>query len=100
MNYEDIKAELLKIWDELDGEDGRCMSEAAESALPVYYSDIIEQWTKMDSEFTDSWQETGVDMEHQTITSLMLIDLYMFIQSEYTRAYAEIQEEKEEAAND
>ena len=99
MNYEDIKQEILEAWEDIDGIDGRYMAEAVDSALPIYYSDIIEQWTKMPSEYSDRWQEL-CDGEGQTITGLMTMDLYFYLSDQYTRAYIEIQEEKEEADND
>ena len=98
MNYEDIKQEIIDNWNEIDGEDGQWLSEAVDSALPIYYSDIIEQWTKMPNEFDESWQDIVATIQNHTITSLMSIDLWVFTQSKYNRAYREIEEEKE--AND
>ena len=100
MNYEDIKQEILDNWEEIDGEDGQWMTEAVDSALPIYNSDIMEQWARMPNEFTDAWQDVAATIENHTITSLMSIDLWVFTQSEYNRAYAAIQEEKEEQEND
>ena len=100
MNYEDIKQEILEAWEEIDGEDGQWLSEAVDSALPIYNSDIIEQWTRMPGEFDGAWKDTGIEAENSTIQELMLVDLYMFTQSEYNKAYREIEEEKEEQEND
>jgi len=94
MNYEDIRAEVLGEWDDIDGEDGRWISEAIDSALPIYYSDIIEQWTKMPSEYSDRWQEIS-EGEGQTITGLMLMDLYFYVSDQYREAYTDIEETKE-----
>jgi hypothetical protein len=100
MNYTDIKQEILEAWDEIDGIDGRWMNEAVDSALPTYYSDIIEQWTKMPSEYTDRWQELVAAIHNHSLTGLMTMDLYIYLSDQYREAYAEIQAEKEEQEND
>jgi len=99
MNYTDIKQEILEAWDEMDGHIEDWIDQASDSALPTYHSDIIEQWKRMPSEYSDRWQEIS-DGNGQTITGLMTMDLYFYLSDQYREAYAKIQEEKEEQEND
>lgn len=98
MDYSDIKKEIEENWDELEAssypEDE--LREMANSASPIYYYEIIKDWQEMPNEFTDSWQEFIDPTTETTIFSLMSADLFCFYDSEYTRIYNEIKEEKEE----
>jgi hypothetical protein len=100
MNYTDIKSDILDHWDQLadmsSPED--LVTELAESACPIYYSDIMKDWQEMPSEYNDSWKENGIPTtEETTIFGLMGWDLYFYYESQYMVAYTEIKEEKEEA---
>jgi hypothetical protein len=103
MNYKDIKNDILDHWEQLaespHPED--LINELAESACPVYYSDILKDWQEMPSEWNDSWQENGIPTtEKTTIFGLMGWDLYFYYESQYNVAYTEIKEEKEESGED
>jgi hypothetical protein len=96
-NDSDIKSDILDHWEQLQDkaypED--LISELAESACPVYYSDIIKDWQEMPSEFNDSWKHNGIGTtEETTIFGLMGWDLYFYYEDAYQRMYAEIKEEK------
>lgn len=100
MNHSDIKQEIIDNWDYLMGNahtqiDDR-LAEMADSAVPVYYNEIIEDWREMDSEFDNSWAEFGLP-EFPTITKLMSIDLYNYYRHQYDTIYYEVLEEKETA---
>ena len=69
------------------------LDQLADSATPVYYSDIIKDWQEMPSDFMDSWQEYGADT-NQTILQLMQIDLYNYYRDTYTRIFSEVMEEE------
>jgi hypothetical protein len=98
MNYTDIKNDILEHWEQIDADySDELLNQLADSALPIYYGDIISDWQQMPNEFTDSWQEfyeaTGAD--GKGITELMTIDLWNYYVAEYNRIYNEIIEEKE-----
>lgn len=99
MSYEEIKNDILDNWEQIaesaNYED--LINELAQSACPVYYSEILKDWQEMPSEWNDSWQENGIPTtERTTIFSLMSWDLYFYYESQYNIAYTEIKEEKEE----
>ena len=98
MNHSDIKQEIIDNWQHLMANaytqiDDR-LAEMADSAVPVYYSDIISDWQEMDNEFVDSWQELG-QPESLNITNLMTIDLCNYYRHQYDTIYYEVLEEKE-----
>jgi hypothetical protein len=99
MNYTDIKGDILDHWDQLAEtaypED--LLRELADSACPVYYSDIIKDWQEMPSEYTDSWQEFTEATQDTTIFSLMSADLFYYYDAQYTEIFNEVKTEKEEA---
>lgn len=101
MNYSDIKQELTDNWDQFAGNQypWDLLNEFANSSVPIYYGEIIEDWQEMPNEFTDSWQEYA-DGEpfKRTIFDLMSIDLYNYYQSEYSRIYSELAKEMEATA--
>lgn len=94
----DIKGDILDHWEQLQDkahpED--LLTELAESACPVYYSDIIKDWQEMPSEFNDSWQEITAPTQDTTIFSLMGWDLWNYYQDSYRRIFSKVAEEKEE----
>jgi hypothetical protein len=102
MDYNDIKKEIEENWEDLEAssypEDA--LKEMADSACPVYYHEVIKDWQEMPNEFTDNWQEFIDPTTETTIFSLMSADLFCFYDSEYTRIYNEIKEEKEEGKED
>jgi hypothetical protein len=100
MNLDDIKAELLDNWENFM-DMPYCqdlITELAESAIPIYYSQIIKDWQEMPDEYTDSWKETTEMNEEATIYSLMGVDLYNYYQDTYRSIFYEIQQEKEQTA--
>ena len=70
----------------------------ADSALPIYYGEIIRDWQEMPSEYNDSWQELGMG-GNETITHLMQVDLYFYYRDTYNRIYQEVMAEQEELEN-
>jgi hypothetical protein len=94
-----IKDDVLSHWEQLTEkaypED--LLTELAESACPVYYSDIISDWQEMPNEFTDSWQEFTEATQETTIFTLMGWDLWNYYQDAYQKAFEEVSKEKEES---
>lgn len=88
-----IQSQILDSWEAFKdaGEDfiEDNLTVMADSAVPVYYSDILKDWAEMPSEFNDSWEEFGVPQEI-TIFGLMTVDLYSYYQDAYRRIYQEI----------
>jgi hypothetical protein len=103
MNYQEIKNDILDHWEQLaeSAHYEDLVNELAESACPIYYSDILKDWQEMPSEWNDSWKENGIETNQETtIFSLMGWDLYFYYESLYNIAYTEIKEEKEEGKED
>lgn len=97
MNYSDIRQELLDQWGDIAEsrypEDR--VSELVESALPIYYGDIIRDWQEMPSEYSDVWQQEGY--EGKQITDFMTYDLWRYYGDQYHTIYNQLLEEKETA---
>jgi hypothetical protein len=85
---EDLKANLAEIQEAKYPED--YLTEYADGLVPIYYSEILQEWTDLDAEFRDRWHELGEAGPDSTIYSLMAIDLYMYYQQEVERAYYQL----------
>ena len=86
--YNQIK-EILK--DEIDLDEDRLV-EIADSLVPVYNAEVIEEWQQMPIEYNDSWQDVGTDAD-ATILQRMMMDLYLYYNLQVARAYNEIKGE-------
>jgi hypothetical protein len=71
------------------------LSEWADSEVPVYNHEIISEWTDLDSDCRDQWQEIGAG-SNTSIVNLMKIDIYLFYRECYTLAWIRLQEELED----
>ena len=95
---EDIKKELIENWEQLEGsaypED--LVSQFADGATPVYYSDIVSDWFEMGRDYQDEWQEFGY--QNEGIMGLMSVDVNLYYQTRYSAIFVELKEEKEEVA--
>ena len=96
--HAEIRAEITDHLEQLQDmrEPEDLLQELADSNTPIYYSDIIQEWTELPGEFSDQWQEMGM-AEDATITSLMQTDLYLYYQGEFIAAWEEIKEEQDMA---
>ncbi len=99
----DIRNDILDTWEWLkdaneDFIDDR-LTEMADSAVPVYNNQIIQDWQEMPSEFDDSGKELGVDDE-TPIIRLMMLDLYNYYQDAYRRVYADVLAEEARLAEE
>ena len=69
------------------------LTELVDSDLPIYYSEILYQWSKLPSEFEQPLTNHLITDE-TNIYSLMGFDLYDFYINVYGKALEEIKEEK------
>ncbi len=94
--YNDIKREITDNWEllELATYPEDTLAEWADSAVPIYTSEIVNEWTDMPYEYRDRWSE--ITDSPESITHLMGLDLYFYYREQYSVIYAEILESKEE----
>lgn len=94
--YEEIKKEISQNFGEIIRDD---LSEWAEGFLPVYYSDILKDWSEMPSEFDNQWRD-GVEITKETtLYDLMSFDLFMYYLEKANQAYEEILDEERATAD-
>jgi hypothetical protein len=99
-NYDEIKSAILEEWEELieDTYPEDRLAEMADGFVPIYYGEIIKDWTEMPSEYTDNWKEQygGIIPEEVGITALMTSDLYDYYRNTTLGIFGEIKNEKED----
>ena len=97
----DIRQDILDNWEYLEEsqypED--YLIELADSGIPIYTKDIIEEWRELPSDYQDAWQEYGAT-QSDTIVRLMTLSLYRYYQDKYSQLYSEIKTEKESESED
>jgi hypothetical protein len=69
------------------------LTQLVDSDLPVYYSEILYQWSKLPSEYEQPLKSNEIT-EEMNIYSLMSLDLYEYYSDIYAKALDEIQGEK------
>lgn len=74
------------------------LHEFADSACPVYNSDIIAEWCELPFEDTDQWKELGFDTQRNEggIIRLMSIDLAIYYSRLFHKAWEEINDSDED----
>ena len=97
-SFNDLKSRITEYGIEVvaDNYPDDALRELADSEVPVYYGDIIEEWRDMPMSYSDRWQENGAGDNATTITSLMQADLYYYYLDQFHAAYNELCEEAEE----
>jgi hypothetical protein len=65
----------------------------AESQLPIYYNEIIQEWTDLPAKYRDTWHDYGTE-DNTTIYDLMTRDLYNYYETRTSKILDEIQEER------
>lgn len=63
----------------------------ADAEVPAYSHQIVEEWTCLDTEYRDAWQELGYDGK-KTIIELMTIDLSMYYSQAFINAWYDIED--------
>ena len=93
MNYTYIKQEILDNWEQFESNayPHDLLDEFADSAVPVYSNEVIQDWQEMPSEFDDSAQEFDIDPD-ATIVQRMSLDLFNYYRHQYQKAYNELAE--------
>jgi hypothetical protein len=67
-----------------------------DSQLPIYYNEIIEEWTDLPATHRDTWQDTNIDHK-TTIYNLMSIDLFNYYHDKTFEILDEIRQEQDNA---
>ena len=86
-----IKNELAQLKESPYPED--IIRELADSEVPIYYGEIIKEWSELDSEDCDQWKAEQYDAER--ITDLMAYDLTIYYSRKFLRAWKDVQDELE-----
>jgi hypothetical protein len=89
---EQIKDELEQLKDSSYPED--IITELADSEVPFYYAEIIEEWCALDSDDIDCWKEQDQKAVLR-ITELMAYDLSVYYTRQFLMAWEDIKEELE-----
>jgi len=69
--------------------------ELIDSHLPIYNSEIIDEWRNMPAEYDDRGRAELGHMGEVTIIGLMTLDLYVMYSDLFSRAMQEIKQEEE-----
>ena len=64
-------------------------SEYADSAVPIYYSDIIEAWRDLPNEYSNKFHEVSSELPDR-VEDLMKTDIYLYYQMLYSGAVQEL----------
>lgn len=96
---EEIRAEILENLEylkETPYPENR-IQELADGNIPIYNSDVLEQWQQMPSEYDDKWKEYGYDANKNEggILALMQIDLTFYYLDTFQEIWEEIKEEED-----
>jgi hypothetical protein len=70
--------------------------EYADSAVPIYYSDIIQDWRDLPDEYSNKFSELTTELPDR-IEDLMKTDLYLYYQHHYANAIQAIIDERDSA---
>ena len=70
--------------------------EYADSALPIYYSEILEEWCDLPDEYSNRFSEM-TDTLPDRIEDLMRTDLYLYYYNFYSGAIQAIIDERDSA---
>jgi hypothetical protein len=65
----------------------------AESQLPIYYNEIVQEWSDLPAEYRDTWHDYGTE-DNTTIYDLMTRDLYNYYETRTSKILDQIQEER------
>ncbi|NBW11614.1 MAG: hypothetical protein EBR82_26645 [Caulobacteraceae bacterium] len=68
--------------------------EYADSAVPIYYQQIVQDWNSLDSEDQNRFSEI-TDQFPERIEDLMKLDLYLYYFNAYSMAINELLESEE-----
>lgn len=86
-----IKAELTQLKESPYPDD--IIRELADSEVPIYYNEIIDEWCRLSTDYSDRWKVENY--EGDRITDLMAYDLTIYYADKFLGAWQEIKEELE-----
>lgn len=88
------KTELL----EYPNREDDTLSEIADNLTPIYYLDILSEWTELPMADMDAWKEWGYDANRNEggIFELMKIDLVIYYLAKVWEYWEEMKSELEE----
>ena len=68
------------------------LAELAESELPIYNNEIIQEWVELPHEDRDQWKELGYDTQRNEggILQLMIVDLAIYYNRKFSLIWEEI----------
>jgi hypothetical protein len=92
--YNEMRHEIEDLREEANPEDR--LHEIADSLVPIYYGDIIEEWQEMPMEYSNNWQDSITPTADTTITQLMQIDLYNYYYEKLAEILSEAKDEWQE----
>lgn len=67
----------------------------AETQMPIYYNQIIQQWMELPDDYRDTWNRNVSIDENATITWLMSLDLYNYYNDRTSEILDEIRQERD-----
>ncbi len=67
-------------------------NEYADNAVPIYYSQIIEEWTELPDEYSNCFHEITNELPNR-IEDLMRADLFLYYSAQYSNAITELLEQ-------
>jgi hypothetical protein len=86
-----IKGELRRLKESVYPDD--IIRELADSVIPIYYNEIINDWCGLSPDYSDRWKVENY--EGDRITDLMAYDLSIYYSDKFFSAWHEIKEELE-----
>ena len=90
-SYSNILETIEDRWDTITEDD---LDELADGLMPVYYTEIIQEWQQLPQDYTDRWHDALITGE-TAITDLMAMDLFYYYVAMLHQAYQEILNQKD-----
>jgi hypothetical protein len=95
---DEIRTRILDDIDEITKADFVIdqIEELADSEVPIYYSDIIAEWTQLSPDDSNEFGEIMTPDQNTTIYDLMSVDLWIYYRKTFLSVYNDILDEQEE----
>lgn len=72
------------------------LNSLADSEVPIYYNEIIGEWTQLSLDDGNLWQELGIEsIKDKTIEYLMTVSLTLYYQRLFSEAYDQLINDEE-----
>lgn len=68
------------------------LNELAESEVPIFYGEILDEWASLPAEYRDTWTQYGMDeyFLEGGIFTLMTVDLRAYYEAQFAHVYAQL----------